>query len=127
SGTVELFLRQLRLSSLHLLNLFADFGFNFVREFWIVVQQLANRITALAKFIGVIAIPASTLAQDTEFYTHIYNLTGFGNSFSENDIKLGCTKRRSYFVFNHFHFYAVTHCFIAIFNLRNTANIESNG
>src|SRR3569833_3463866 len=58
--------------------------------------------------------------------TQVDNLSGFGNTFAEHDIKLSNTEWRSNLVFNNFNFYAVTRYFVGILNLRYTAYVQTN-
>jgi hypothetical protein len=102
---------------LHLLDLRPYFGFDLIRHFRVIDQQLLNRISSLAHFIGIIAEPASAFLYDAKFNNHINDLTNFGDTFSINDVELCLAERRGYFILNHFYLYMVAYRFIAVLYL----------
>ena len=75
------------LSPLHLFDFFSDFYFNFVCHFRIISHQLSDAIPSLTQFVSIVTVPAATFLNNSQFYTHVYDLTGFGYSFAKDDIE----------------------------------------
>src|SRR5882672_3325743 len=112
------------LCCLRFFNFFPDLSFNFLSEFGVIGQKLPYGIAALSELIGVVAKPATAFLHNAQFNTHVNDLAGFGNSFTEYDIKFRCPERRRNFILNDLYFYPVAYRFVTIFYLRHPPYIQ---
>src|SRR5690606_37801104 len=116
-----------QLCQLHFLYFLPDLCFDLICQFRIIKQELLNCISSLAEFIVVIAEPATALLDYAELYTHVNDLAGLGDTFTEDDIEFRRPEWRGYLVFDDFHLYTVAYGFIAILDLRAAAYVKPYG
>ncbi len=91
------------------------------------MKNLLHRITTLTQFVSFIGKPATRFFHDFEFDTQINDFSDFGDSFAIHDVEFHYFKRRSHFVFHHFHFRSVTSDVVCGFlNLTDPADVKTN-
>src|SRR5690554_5780644 len=109
------------------LNGLHNFGFQFFGQFGIIQYQILNGFASLSQLGFAITEPAAAFLNDVQIYAQIHNLTGFGDALTVHNVEFGLTEGRRYFVLDHFHAGLVAHHLIAVFQLRNTTDIQTDG
>src|SRR5699024_1744874 len=89
-----------------------------------VFQMLVDILLALAEPLAFIGIPRTARLDDFMFRAKIDELTGLGDAETLHDIHFSHTERRCNLVFYNFDLRAVTHNFLAEFELFSTAYLK---
>ena len=100
-------------------------SFDFVKELWIVFQEIANCITALSQLFIVVRQPGSRFLKNLMLDGQINDACGTGNSFIKHNVKFGSFKRSRTFVLYDFNFYTIPNHFFT-FSLESAASLASS-
>ena len=90
------------------------------------MQDTTHRILALPQLGAIVAVPRTTLLENTKIGTQINYFALSGNSLSKDNFKLGGLEWRRNFVLYHLYARLITIDIIAIFELSFTANIKTH-
>ncbi len=73
-----------------------------IHDFRMLAQVCFRIFASLADLVAAVCEPCAALLDDADGSCQIQNVSFFGDSFSEHDIKFCLAERRSYFVFHDF-------------------------
>ena len=99
----------------------------FSKDSLIHFQILLGILTSLSDFLSFILIPCTAFINNIAICCQIKNITSIRDSFTEHNIKLCFLKWRSNLILYNFDSCSVSDYFSALFDLFNSANIQSYG
>src|SRR3989338_7255075 len=102
-------------------------SFDFVKELWIVFQEIANCITALPQLLMVVRQPGSRFFKHLMLNGNVNDTGRTRNSLIEHNIEFRSFKRSGAFVFYDFKFYTISNYFLTFFDRADTSDIKPHG
>src|SRR5690606_19155216 len=90
-------------------------------------QDTFHPIPSLTELGITVAKPGTGFLDNIEVNSQVNDFTDLRDTFSEHNIKLCNTERRRNFILNNLHFDPVPRYLIRIFNLRGSADVQTNG
>ena len=102
-------------------------AFDLFCDLRILSQEDLCILSSLANLAIIVGEPCTALLDDTKIHCQIQDVTLFGDSLSEHDIKFCFFKRRCHFILHDFDTGTVTDHFSTLFDRLGSSDIHTHG
>src|SRR5262245_3472524 len=103
----------------------SDFGLDLVAHRGVVAERVLSVIAPLAQPLALVREPRAGLVDSLVLDADVDQLAESRDSLAVHDVELGLAERRRDFVFDDFYLGAIPYDVLAVFDLRDAADVEA--